>query len=187
MNIPVLINRLGWTDILQNQHFGFLPEAVRMQQLNIDMFNYLITVNVELLSLLLGIPVNGSEVMDAVDFQSVGFDDTTAFSRYTQDTWRYYPNMLSTGRLPDDLKAQFVLRKVDASVGRRRPRVNAPGGGDAGAVVLHFDDALSIADLVDEPARPSNTKELPCEDGESDDSNSEAGISDYMSSPSYPF
>ncbi|CAL1412388.1 unnamed protein product [Linum trigynum] len=51
----------------------------------------------------------------------------------------------------NSLRAQFVLRKVDASVGRRHPLVNAPGGGEAAhAVPSHEDgdeDGLSLAEL----------------------------------------
>ncbi|CAL1371235.1 unnamed protein product [Linum trigynum] len=202
MNIPALINSLGWTDIIHNQHYGFRPEAVRMFYANMKpcyntvppsfttiVFNYLITVNVELLSLLLGIPINGFEVMDAQDFQSVGFDEVAAFRRYTQDTGRYYPNMLSSGRLPNDLKVlHFYITRVFL------PR-------SYGHSIIHPTDlwilasarenrAISYPHLMcwshdDSTAGPSGPKELSGEG--SDGNNSEAGISDYMSSPSYPF
>ncbi|CAL1382527.1 unnamed protein product [Linum trigynum] len=78
MNVPAFINVLGWSDILVNQDFGQYPEVVHMFYANMKsyfntippsfitiVFNYLITINVELLSLLLGIPINGAEFMDA--------------------------------------------------------------------------------------------------------------------------
>ncbi|CAL1380064.1 unnamed protein product [Linum trigynum] len=69
MDVPALIESLGWTDVIQDQHFGYRPEAVRMFYANMRPFfntippsfttgfNYLITINVELLSLLHGIPI----------------------------------------------------------------------------------------------------------------------------------
>ncbi|CAL1360411.1 unnamed protein product [Linum trigynum] len=77
MDIPRLINTIGWGDILPNRNFGFRPEAVRMFYANMKpclhisppcftaiVYNYLITINVELLSLLFGIPIFGAEVMN---------------------------------------------------------------------------------------------------------------------------
>ncbi|CAI0460433.1 unnamed protein product [Linum tenue] len=250
MDIPRLINTIRWGDILPNRNFGFCPEAVRMFYANMKpclhisppcfttiVYNYPITINVELVSLLLGIPIAGAEVMNETDFHSVEFNEGDALRLYTRDTGRYYPSEFHTGRLPDDLKvlhfyitrcflprsfglntiypsdlwilasakenraisyphlmfdhmlnfhadnyaaelpfapqitqillalgidlrfkvarvdilgslrAQFVLRKVDASVGRRGPRVNAPGGEAAIAGVPFHQDGLSLSKL----------------------------------------
>ncbi|CAI0402116.1 unnamed protein product [Linum tenue] len=250
MDIPRLINTIGWGDILPNRNFGFRPEAVRMFYSNMKpclhitppcfttiVYNYLITINVELLSLLLGIPIAGAEVMNELDFHSVEFNEGDALRLYTRDTGRYYPSEFHTGRLPDDLKvmhfyitrcflprsfglntiypsdlwilasakenrvisyphlmfdhmlnyhadnfhaelpfapqitqillalgldlrfkvarvdmlgslrAQFVLRKMDASVGRRAPVVNAPGGGNEAAGVPSDSDGLHLSEL----------------------------------------
>ncbi|CAL1401913.1 unnamed protein product [Linum trigynum] len=119
-------------------------------------FNYLITINVELLSLL-GIPITGAEVMDVSDFHTIGFNEIAIIRQYTRDTGRVYPN--------------FVLRKVDAIVGGHRPRVNAPGGATQG----------------DHVASTSGIKEEVDEDDKLEGINDDAGISDYMSSPTYPF
>ncbi|CAL1389919.1 unnamed protein product [Linum trigynum] len=310
MNIPSLINAIGWTDVLMDQHFGFCPEAVRMFYSNMRpcynthppsfttiVFNFLITINVNLLSQLLGIPINGAEVMDETDFQDVGFNEVAAIRTYMHDTGRYYPSALSSGRLPDDLKvlhfyitrvflprshglttvspsdlwimasakenraisyphlmfdhmmryhddnyaeelpfapqitlmlrslgidlrykvsrvnlidqlhAQFVLRRVDASVGRRGPRVNVPGGDSVAAdeVVPALEDGLSLADLVEDNSdkgkqkvvlhhlefirqsfnrenEASTSGQIPEEP-----EGSEGDISDYIPSPPYPF
>ncbi|CAI0473815.1 unnamed protein product [Linum tenue] len=117
MDIPRLINSIGWGDILPNRNFGFRPEAVRMFYSNMKpclhisppcfttiVYNYLITINVELLSLLLGIPITGAEVMNELDFHSVEFNEGDALRLYTRDTGRYYPSEFHSGRLPDDLK-----------------------------------------------------------------------------------
>ncbi|CAI0513661.1 unnamed protein product, partial [Linum tenue] len=249
MDVPRLINTIGWGDILPNRNFGFRPEAVRMFYSNMKpclhitppcfttiVYNYLITINVELLSLLLGIPIAGAEVMNELDFHSVDFNEGDALRLYTRDTGRYYPSEFHTGRLPDELKvlhfyitrcflprsfglntiypsdlwilasakenrvisyphlmfdhmlnyhadnfhaelpfapqvtqillalgldlrfkvarvdmlgslrAQFVLRKMDASVGRRGPLVNAPGG-EAAAGVPSDQDGLHLSEL----------------------------------------
>ncbi|CAI0393005.1 unnamed protein product [Linum tenue] len=310
MDISRLINTLGWGDILPNRNFGFRPEAVRMFYANMKpclhisppcfttiVYNYLITLNVELISLLLGIPVAGAEVMNELDFHSVEFNERDALRLYTRDTGRYYPSEFHSGRLPDDLKvlhfyvtrlflprsfglhtiypsdlwilasakenrvisyphlmfdhmlnyhadnleaelpfapqitqillalgidlrfkvarvdmlsslrAQFILRKVDASVGRRAPIVNAPGGDTAAHAMP--EDGLSLAELdgdeaVREPEtfvrdngkRPmvdpleaiqamfrqeeaSSSRNMMIED--------EDAISDYMPSPNFDF
>ncbi|CAI0423224.1 unnamed protein product [Linum tenue] len=310
MNIPRLINTLGWGDILPNRNFGFRPEAVRMFYANMKpclhvsppcfttiVYNYLITLNVELISLLLGIPVSGAEVMNELDFHSVEFNEGDALRLYTRDTGRYYPSEFHSGRLPDDLKvlhfyitrlflprsfglntiypsdlwilasakenrvisyphlmfdhmlnyhadnfeaelpfapqitqillalgidlrfkvarvdmlnslrAQFVLRKVDASVGRHAPRVNVPGGDniDAEDVVPSPEDGLSLADLVQDISGKGKQKAVldPLEfisqfyshDNEASTSGhpheepegSEGDISDYVPSPPYLF
>ncbi|CAI0461073.1 unnamed protein product [Linum tenue] len=248
MDIPRLINTIGWGGILPNRNFGFRPEVVRMFYANMKpclhisppcfttiVYNYLITLNVELLSLLLGIPVSGAEVMNELDFHSFEFNEGDALRLYTRDTGRYYPSEFHSGRLPDDLKvlhfyitrlflprsfglntiypsdlwilasakenrvisyphlmfdhmlnyhadnfktelpfapqitqillalgidlrfkvarvdmlsslrAQFILRKVDASVGCRCPLVNAPGGDTAAHAFP--EDGLSLAEL----------------------------------------
>ncbi|CAI0552848.1 unnamed protein product [Linum tenue] len=250
MDVPRLINTIGWGDILPNRNFGFRPEAVRMFYSNMKpclhispscfttiVYNYLITINVELLSLLLGIPITGAEVMNELDFHSVDFNEGDALRLYTRDTGCYYPSEFHSGRLPDDLKvlhfyitrcflprsfglntiypsdlwilasakenrvisyphlmfdhmlnyhadnynaelpfapqitqillalgidlrflmarvdmlgslrAQFVLRKVDASVGRRGPLVNVPGGEAAAAGVPADQDGLHLCEL----------------------------------------
>ncbi|CAI0454524.1 unnamed protein product [Linum tenue] len=318
MDIPRLINTLGWKDILPNRNFGFRPEAVRMFYANMKpcfqisppcfttiVYNYLITINVELLSLLLGIPVAGAEVQNESDFSSVGFNEGDALRLYARDTGRYYPSDFHSGRLPDDLKvlhyyitraflprshglntlypsdlwilasakenrvisyphlmfdhmmnyhdayydaelpfapqitqillalgldlrfkvarvdilsslrAQFVLRKVDASVGRRRPLVNAPGGEAATNAVPPHEDGLSLADLGEEEAEEAPPEQVNCArvrdngkqplvhpleviqamfrlEGEASCSRDqmqedEEGISDYVSSPEYGF
>ncbi|CAL1395156.1 unnamed protein product [Linum trigynum] len=298
MNIPALINSIGWRDVLLNQHFGKCPEPVRMFYANMKpcfntippsfttiVFNYLITINVELLSLLLGIPIHGAEVMDASDFQSVRFNEIEALRLYTRDTGRYYPNMLASGRLPDDLKvlhyyitrvflprsyghstihptdmwilasakenrlisyphlmfghmitysednlngalpfapqitlllralgvylrykvsrvdlidrlqAQFILRKVDASVGRRGPLVNAPGGDQVVNEVPDPEDGLSIADLVadltqkkkDDGPSSSGIQKGLTDDEALEISSDDEDISDYIPSPPHPF
>ncbi|CAL1395662.1 unnamed protein product [Linum trigynum] len=249
MDIPRLINSVGWGDILPNRNFGFRLEAVQMFYSNMKpclhvsppcfttiVYNYLITINVELLSLLLGIPIAGAEVMNELDFHSVEFNEGDALRLYTRDIGRYYPSEFHSGRLPDDLKvlhfyitrcflprsfglntiypsdlwvlasakenrvisyphlmfdhmlnyhadnynaelpfapqitqillalgldlrfkvarvdmlsslrAQFILRKVDASVGRRRPLVNAPGG-EAADGVPSDQDGLHLSEL----------------------------------------
>ncbi|CAL1380065.1 unnamed protein product [Linum trigynum] len=53
------------------------------------------------------------------------------------------------------LHAQFV-RKIDADVGRRRPRVNAPGGDRDAHVVPLREDGLILADLVDDSTTSSS-------------------------------
>ncbi|CAL1411367.1 unnamed protein product [Linum trigynum] len=55
--------------------------------------------------------------------------------------------------LLSSLRAQFVIRKVDASVGRRRPLVNAPGGEAAGHAVPPHEDGLSLAELGEDEAK----------------------------------
>ncbi|CAI0548136.1 unnamed protein product [Linum tenue] len=317
MDIPHLITSLGWRDILPNRNFGFCPEAVRMFYANMKpclhisppcfitiVYNFLITINVELLSLQLGIPIAGAEVMNESDFHSAEFNEGDALRLYTRDTGRYYPSEFHAGRLPDDLKvlhfyisrlflprsfglntiypsdlwilasakenrvisyshlmfdhmlnfhadnydadlpfapqitqillalgidlrfkvarvdvlsslrAQFVLRKVDASVGRRRPLVNAPGGGTAATGVRH-EDGVSLSDLGgDEAEEEPDTADIsgavrdkgkrPLVDpleaiqamfGQEEASCSrrnmrmedEDGISDYVSSPEFLF
>ncbi|CAL1356123.1 unnamed protein product [Linum trigynum] len=117
MDIPRLINSIGWGDILPNRNFGFRPEAVRMFYANMKpcfqisppcfttiVYNYLITINVELLSLLLGIPVAGAEVQNESDFHSVDLNEGDALRLYTCDTGLYYPSDFHSRRLPDDLK-----------------------------------------------------------------------------------
>ncbi|CAL1401036.1 unnamed protein product [Linum trigynum] len=117
MDIPRLINTLGWGDILPNRNYGFRPEVVRMFYANMKtclhisppcfttiVYNYLITLNVELLSLLLGIPISGAEVMNELDFHSVEFNEGDALRLYTRDIGRYYPSEFHSGRLRDDLK-----------------------------------------------------------------------------------
>ncbi|CAI0426819.1 unnamed protein product [Linum tenue] len=318
MDVPRLINSLGWKEILPNRNFGFRPAVVRMFYANMKpcfqislpcfttiVYNYLITINVELLSLLLGIPVAGAEVQNESDFHSVGFNEGDALRLYARDTGRYYPSDFHSGRLPDDLKvlnyyitraflprshglnklypsdlwilasakenrvisyphlmfdhmmnyhdayydedlpfapqmtqillalgldlrfkvarvdilsslrAQFVLRKVDASVGRRRSLVNSPGGEAADHAVPPHEDGLSLADLGEEEAKeapePNNRARVmrdngkqalvhPLEviqamfrlEGEASSSRDqmqedEEGISDYVSLPEYGF
>ncbi|CAI0550610.1 unnamed protein product [Linum tenue] len=318
MDIPRLINSIGWGEILPDRNFGFRPEAVRMFYANMKpsfhiyppcfttiVYNYLITINVELLSLLLGIPIAGAEVLNESDFHSVDFNEGDALRLYTRDTGRYYPSDFHTGRLPDDLKvlhfyitrcflprshglntiypsdlwilasakenrvisfphlmfahmvnyhdehyecelpfapqitqillalgldlrfkvarvdllsslrAQFVLRKVDASVGRRGPRVNAPGGEAADNAVPSKEDGLYLAELdANEPEEGPDIADLveaaedkgkrpmvhPLEiiqamfrqEGEASSSRNpmmedEDAISDYVQSPDYDF
>ncbi|CAL1356124.1 unnamed protein product [Linum trigynum] len=113
------------------------------------------------------------------------------------------------------LRAQFVLRKVDASIGRRRPLVNAPGGEAVVHEVPPHEDGLSLADLGEEEAKEAletidivgmirdNGKQpmvhpleviqaLFRQEGEASSSRNhmqedEDGISDYVSSPDYGF
>ncbi|CAL1378777.1 unnamed protein product [Linum trigynum] len=54
--------------------------------------------------------------------------------------------------LLNSLCAQFFLRKVDASVGRRCPLVNAPGGEAAAHAVPSHEDGLSLPDLCEDEA-----------------------------------
>ncbi|CAL1394764.1 unnamed protein product [Linum trigynum] len=235
-------------------------------------YNYLITINVELLSLLLGIPITGAEVMNELDFHSVEFNVGDALRLYTRDTGRYYPSEFHSGRLPDDLKvlhfyitlcflprsfglntiypsdlwilasakenrillalgldlrfkvarvdilsslhAQFILRKVDASVGRRRPLINAPGGESAAGVPsdqdgLHLsklggDEAVEEPDMADPVSIVGDNGKRPMVDPletvqamfrheEASSSNrnlmmeDEEAISDYVPSPRFSF
>ncbi|CAL1409893.1 unnamed protein product [Linum trigynum] len=169
MDIPRLIHTIGWGDILPNRNYGFRPEAVRIFYANMKpclhisppcfttiVYNYLITLNVELLSLLLGIPISGAEVMNELDFPSVEFNEGDALRLYTRDIGSKAArvDMLSS------LRAQFILRKVDASVGRQGPVVNAPGGDTAAHEFP--EDGLSLAELDgDEAVREP---ELPIRD-----------------------
>ncbi|CAL1392715.1 unnamed protein product [Linum trigynum] len=117
--------------------------------------------------------------------------------------------------LLSSLRAQFVLRKVDASVGRRRPLVNALGGEAAGHAVPSLEDGLSLADLGEDEAKEApdiadlvgvvrdNGKQPmvhPMEairvmfrqEGEASSSKNqmledEYAISDYVPSPEYEF
>ncbi|CAL1355488.1 unnamed protein product [Linum trigynum] len=113
------------------------------------------------------------------------------------------------------LQAQFVLRKVDTSVERRRPLVNAPGGEAAGHAVPPHEDGLSLADLGEDDSREAQEsfnragmirdngkqplvhpldviQEMLRQEGEASSSRNqmqedEDGISDYVSSPDYEF
>ncbi|CAI0458048.1 unnamed protein product [Linum tenue] len=295
MNIPGLINAVGWSNLPLDQCYSFRPEAVRMFYANMQpcfntdpptfttvVYNYLITVTVDILSYLLGYPVAGAEVLDEGDFQEAGFNEVEAIRLYTRDTGEYHSSQLATGRLPDDLKvlhffitrvffprshglnriypmdmwilasakenrpisyphlmfshmlhycddnyneelpfapqitmllrglgidlrykvarvdlidtlrAQFVLRKVNAFVGRRRPRVNASGG--EGTVVV---PAVPLEiDTVDEAVPEEPLAVESSDDGEEGLSiadledglgENDGEISDYLSSPTFEF
>ncbi|CAL1383319.1 unnamed protein product [Linum trigynum] len=76
--------------------------------------------------------------------------------------------------LIDRLLSQFVLRKVDASVGRRRPRVNAPRGERVANVVPPLEDGLSLTYLVDDDTTSSSgVRKVPADDKEADDNDEE--------------
>ncbi|CAL1382834.1 unnamed protein product [Linum trigynum] len=95
--------------------------------------------------------------------------------------------------LIDTLRAQFVLRRVHASIGRRRPRVNASWGDRTGHVVPAESLAAEPEDgpavpaeiLADEPEDPEDG--LSTADMEEELGGDEGEISDYLSSPTYPF
>ncbi|CAL1408271.1 unnamed protein product [Linum trigynum] len=294
MDIPRLINDVGWSDLPLDQCYSFRPEAVRMFYANMrpcfntdpptfttTVYNYLLTISVDLLSYLLGYPIQGAEVVDEVDFAAVDFNENEAMHLYARDIGAYHPTRFDARRLPDDLKilhfyitrvflprshgltriypmdmwilasakenrcisyphlmmghmmqycddyyhdelpfapqitllmrslgldlrfkvarvdlddslrAQFVLRKVHALVGRRRPRVNASGGVIVGSVVPTEaaegapEEGLSLADLVEGiPEEEKGAEEAP-EEGGAEEAMSD--ISDYLFSPDYPF
>ncbi|CAL1381605.1 unnamed protein product [Linum trigynum] len=232
MNILGLINAVGWSDLPLDQCYSFRPEAVRMFYANMQpcfntdpptfttvVYNYLLTISVDILSYLLGYPIAGAEVLDEEDFQEVGFNEVEAIRLYTRDTGEYYPSRLASGRLPDDLnvllffitcvflprshvarvnlidtlRAQFVLCKVHAFVRRRRPQANALVGDRTGPVVPAESLAAEPEDgpavpaeiLVDEPEDPEDG--LSTADMEEELGGDEGEISDYLSSPTYPF
>ncbi|CAL1377488.1 unnamed protein product [Linum trigynum] len=91
------------------------------------------------------------------------------------------------------LRAQFILCKVDASVGRRRPLVNAPGGETAAHAFPSYEDGLSLAELGgDEAVEEPEIEDLVGAEEASSSSNNmmmedEDAISDYVPSPKFSF
>ncbi|CAL1380847.1 unnamed protein product [Linum trigynum] len=207
MNIPGPINVVGWSNLPLDHCYGFHPEAVCMFYANMrpcfntdpptfttTVYNYLLTISVDLLSYLLGYPINGAEVVDEADFPTVEFNEAEALHLYVRDIGAYHPTRLEARHLRykvarvnliDTLRAQFVLRKVDALVGHPPPRVNASGGMTVGFFVPADvaeggpEEGLSLADLVE--GIPENEEAMP----ENEEAMSD--ILDYLSSPSYPF
>ncbi|CAL1383377.1 unnamed protein product [Linum trigynum] len=78
-------------------------------------YKYLLTVLVDILAYLLGIPITGIAVMNEDDFMDVAFNKIEAIQNYTLNIGNNYPSMFSSGHLPDDLKVlhfyitRFVL------------------------------------------------------------------------------
>ncbi|CAL1406218.1 unnamed protein product [Linum trigynum] len=117
MDIPRLINAVGWSDLPLDQCYSFRPEAVRMFYANMrpcfntdpptfttTVYNYLLTISVDLLSYLLRYPIQGAEVVDEADFAAVDFNENEAMHLYARDIGAYHPTRFDARRLPDDLK-----------------------------------------------------------------------------------
>ncbi|CAL1380843.1 unnamed protein product [Linum trigynum] len=76
-------------------------------------YNYLLTISVDLLSYLLGYPIQGAEVVDEADFPTVEFNENEAMHLYARDIGAYHPARLDARCLPDDLKVlHFYITRV---------------------------------------------------------------------------
>ncbi|CAI0422241.1 unnamed protein product [Linum tenue] len=117
MDLPFLIRNLGWESMFEHQRFSHCPEAVRLFYVNIKrgrgvepslfttkVFNHEITITPALLASFLSLPHSGHQTGFNGEFEDLGFDYHMALNVFTRDTGRHYPNMLSAGRLPNDLK-----------------------------------------------------------------------------------
>ncbi|CAL1387967.1 unnamed protein product [Linum trigynum] len=261
MNIPGLINAVGWSNLPLDQCYSFRPEAVRMFYANMQpcfnadpptfttvVYNYLLTISIDILSYLLGYPIAGTEVLDEdtsrklvsmklkpfvstqeiqvnIILLSLPLDVSLMISKCSISSllgssspalmdsigstlwicgfWLVPKKIaplailiscidlrykVARVDLIDTLRAQFVLHKVNAFVGRKRPRVNASGG--EGTVVPA---APLVADPVDEAVHEEPVAAENFEDGlstaelEEELGGDEGEISDYLSSQTFPF
>ncbi|CAL1396031.1 unnamed protein product [Linum trigynum] len=125
INIPSLLDGLGWSSLVENMRFSHCPEAVRLFDVNLKcspgcdpsffttyVFNNEITVNPTLLSALLDCPHSGLQAGTDSEFVAHDFDFLGTLSRHTRDIGHFFPSPLAAGRLPDDLKVLhfFITR-----------------------------------------------------------------------------
>ncbi|CAL1400673.1 unnamed protein product [Linum trigynum] len=122
MNIPALLQGLGWSSLVENMWFSYCQEAVCMFYVNIKrgpgpdpaffttvVFNYEITVTHELLATTLDLPHSGLRARINSEFGELGFDFDAALESHTRDIAQFFPSCLTSGRLPYDLKALVSL------------------------------------------------------------------------------
>ncbi|CAL1370157.1 unnamed protein product [Linum trigynum] len=122
MDIPSLLVGLGWTSLIEDQRFLHCPEAIRLFYANIRsdkgaeprsfttiVYDHEVLVTPALLALVLSLPHSGLQASFASDFDKHGFDFDSALARLTGDIGRFFPNQLSIGLLPDDLKVLYFF------------------------------------------------------------------------------
>ncbi|CAL1406778.1 unnamed protein product [Linum trigynum] len=98
MNIPSLLDGIGWGSLVENMRFSYCPEAVRMFYVNITrgpgcdpsffktiVFNYEIIVTPEILATTLNLPHSGLRAGTNGEFVARGFHFDAALTRYTRD------------------------------------------------------------------------------------------------------
>ncbi|CAL1406245.1 unnamed protein product [Linum trigynum] len=126
LDIPSLIHKLGWDSLFENQRFSQCPEGVRMFYASLKcgpgssptffttvVYNHEIKVTTSLLAETLDLPCLGSSAATNDDFASIGFDFGSAMESLTHDIERYYPSMLSAGRLADQFKVlHFFITRI---------------------------------------------------------------------------
>ncbi|CAL1360556.1 unnamed protein product [Linum trigynum] len=135
MDVSSLIAGLGWESLTEDQRFLHCPEAVRLFYVNIRrdhgpeplsfitmVYDHEITVSPALLASVLSLPHSGIQASYESDFVAHGFNFCAALDHLTQDIGKAFPNRLSAGRLPDDLKVLhffitrcFLPRDVDSA------------------------------------------------------------------------
>ncbi|CAL1380842.1 unnamed protein product [Linum trigynum] len=97
MNIPRLINVVGGLICLSISAMAFV-----LKQFEFDLLSYL-----------LGYPIQGAEVVDEADFPTVEFNENEAMHLYARDIGAYHPARLDARCLPDDLKVlHFYITRV---------------------------------------------------------------------------
>ncbi|CAL1371638.1 unnamed protein product [Linum trigynum] len=124
MDIPSLLDGLGWSSLVNNMRFSHCPDAVRLFFVNLKcgpgcdpsffttyVFNYEITVTPTLLAALLNCPHSGLQAGTYSEFAAHGFDLLGSLSQHTRDIRQLFPSPLAASRLPDDLK--FGLEYFD--------------------------------------------------------------------------
>ncbi|CAL1401718.1 unnamed protein product [Linum trigynum] len=126
LDIPSLIHKLGWDSLFENQRFSQCPEGVRMFNASLKhgpgsslsffttvVYSHEIKVTTSLLAETIDLPCLGSSAATNDDFASIGFDFGSAMESLTHDIGRYYPSMLSAGRLADQFKVlHFFITRI---------------------------------------------------------------------------
>ncbi|CAI0385402.1 unnamed protein product [Linum tenue] len=126
LDIPSLIHKVGWDSLFENQRFNQCPEGVRMFYASLKrgpgssptffttvVYNHEIKVTASLMAQTLDLPCLGSSAATNDDFASIVFDFGSAMESLTHDIGRYYPSMLSAGRLADRFKVlHFFITRI---------------------------------------------------------------------------
>ncbi|CAL1393505.1 unnamed protein product [Linum trigynum] len=126
MDIPTLIRNLGWESLFEDQRFTYCLEAMRLFYVNLkrgsgpDLYsfktavgNFEITVTADLLASELGLPHDGLRAGDDGQFCDYDFDYCHVLDDLVHDIGRYFPNLHSAGRLPDDLRVlHFFITRI---------------------------------------------------------------------------
>ncbi|CAI0390533.1 unnamed protein product [Linum tenue] len=126
LDIPDLIHKLGWGSLFENQRFSQCPKGVKMFYASLKrgpgsspsffttvVYNHEIKVTTSLLAETLDLPCLGSSAATNDDFADIRFEFSSAMESLTHDIGKYYPSILSAGRLADQFKVlHFFITRI---------------------------------------------------------------------------